>query len=316
MATTSNPAREREWAEKEQFLEFRLGPLKLGRIHFRASVLTTPFIELPQDTSATIVTRDDLGDCRVAVIPGHPDANQNTPTIQNLNGLVRYASFTETRYLVELRGSLSTYLAKFSAKRRHNLLRTVKKFTELSEGKLDCREFRSGSEMLEFQRIAVEISEKTYKKNIGWGFQSSEKFGQELVEASAVGAVRGYVLYCKRAPAAYAFCRIQNSIVYYTHISYDPQFSDSSPGTVLLYLLIERLFEEGRFTYLDFLGGAYWQYKQVFSTVQLPSVTLFYFPPTVPNMALIFAHLTVRKLESLGVRAKAILAGIRRGQKN
>jgi len=315
MGTTSNPAREREWAEKDQFLEFRLGPLKLGRIHFRASVLTTPFIELPQDTSATIVARDDLRGSRVAVIPGHPDAQQNTKTIQKLNELVRYASFTETRYLVELRGSFSTYLAKFSAKRRHNLLRTVKKFKELSEGKLDCREFRSGPEMLEFQRIAVEISEKTYKKNIGWGFQSSEKFGQELVEAAAVGAVRGYVLYCKGEPAAYAFCRIQNSIVYYTHISYDPRFSDSSPGTVLLYVLIERLFEEGRFAYLDFLGGAYWQYKQVFSTVQLPSVTLFYFPPTLPNMILIFAHQTVRKLESLGVRAKAMLAGIRRGQK-
>ena len=313
---TSNPAPEREWVEKEQFLEFRLGPFKLGRVRFRASVLNTPFIELPQDPSATIITPKDLRGCPLVVIPGHPDWKQSTRTVQKLNGLIRYASFTETRFLVSLQGSLSTYLAKFSAKQRHNLLSRVKKFPASSDGKLDYREFRSGEEMLDFQRIAVAISEKTYKKKIGWVFQSSEQFGQELVAAAATGAVRGYVLYCKGVPAAYAFCRIQDSIVYYTHIGYDPQFANYAPGMVLFYVLIERLMAEGRFTYLDFLGGSYWQYKQVLSTVQLPSVTLLFFPPTLPNMGLIFIHIVVRKLESLGVRAKSMLAGTRAGKKD
>ena len=293
-----------------------MGPLKLGRIHFRASVLTTPFIELPQDTSATVVTRDDLRDCPVAVIPGHPDANQNTQTIQKLNGLVRYASFTETRYLVELRGSLSTYLAKFSAKRRHNLLRTVKKFTELSEGKLDCREFRSGSEMLEFQRIAVEISEKTYKKNIGWGFQSSEKFGQELVEAAAVGAVRGYVLVLQGSTGRLCFLPYPELHRLLHPYQLRPAVQRSSPGTVLLYLLIERLFEEGRFDLPRFSRRSVLAIQAGFLDRATPVCNSVLFSPTLPNMALIFAHLTVRKLESLGVRAKAMLAGIRRGQKN
>jgi CelD/BcsL family acetyltransferase involved in cellulose biosynthesis len=269
--------------------------------------LNTPFIELPRDPSATIITPNDLRGCRFVAIPGHPDANRNTPTLQKLNGLIRYVSFRETRFLVSLHGSLSTYLAKFSAKQRHNLLRRVKKFPESSDGKLDCREFRSGKEMLDFQRIAVAISEKTYKKEIGWVFQSSEQFGQELVAAAAVGAVRGYVLYCNGVPAAYAFCRIQNSIVYYTHIGYEPQFANYSPGMVLFYLLIERLFAEARFTYLDFLGGSYWQYKQVLSTVQLPSVTLLYFLPTLSNIALVWSHLTVRGIESWAVRVKALL---------
>jgi CelD/BcsL family acetyltransferase involved in cellulose biosynthesis len=313
--STPNLVHKSDWAEREQYLEFRLGPIRVGRIRFRASVLTTPFIELPLDVSSTVVTPQNLNGCPVAVIPGHPDA-QKTKTIQRSNGLIRYVSFTEIRYLVELKESLASYLKKFSAKRRHNLLRTVKKFTEFSGGELDCKEYRSASEMLEFQRLAVDISQKTYKQEIGWGFQSSEKFGQELVDAAEVGAVRGYVLYCANRPAAYAFCRIQNAIIYYTHIGYDPQFSDYSPGTVLLYVLIERLFEEGRFRYLDFLGGAYWQYKQVFSTVQLSSATLFYFPPTLPNLALILLHVSVRKLESLAVRAKSMLAGIRSGREH
>src|SRR4051794_5666483 len=108
---TRNPELKRSWERKEQFLEFRLGPIRLGRVRLRASVLATPFIELPKDPSETVVRPEDLGDCRVAVIPGHPDAQQRTRTVQKINGLIRYASFTETRYLVQLDGSLSTYLA-------------------------------------------------------------------------------------------------------------------------------------------------------------------------------------------------------------
>ena len=302
-----NSGADADWVVKPQFLEFRLGPLKLGKLPIKASVLTTPFIELPQEVSQSKVQLTELHGCQAAVIPGHPDVGR-APTVTSLNGLIRYVSFRETRFLVELRGAFSDYLAKFSAKRRGNLSRTVKKFAQYSGGELDCREFHTGPEMLEFQRIAVEISSKTYKQAIGWTFQSSREFGQELVEASATRAVRGYVLYCNEFPAAYAFCRVQKSIVYYTHISYDPQFSEYSPGTVLLYLLIERLYAEGSFTYLDFLGGAYWQYKKVFSTVQMPSATLFYFLPTLRNRVLIMLHLLTRTLESAGVRVKGFLS--------
>jgi len=308
---TLNSSVDAAWLVKPQFLEFRLGPLKLGKISVNASVLTTQFIELPRDVSQTAVGPTELQGCTAAVIPGHPDLG-TASTVATQNGLIRYVSFREVRFLVELRGTFTDYLAKFSAKRRGNLIRTVKKFIEFSGGKLDCREFHTGPEMLDFQRIAVEVSGKTYKQKIGWTFQSSREFGEELIEASKTGAVRGYVLYHKGLPAAYAFCRVQKDVVYYTHISYDPQFSEYSPGTVLLYVLIERLYAEGRFTHLDFLGGAYWQYKQVFSTVQIPSATLFYFRPTLRNWFLLVSHLSIRVLESMGVTMKRLL---RRGSK-
>ncbi|HEU5399946.1 MAG TPA: GNAT family N-acetyltransferase [Terriglobales bacterium] len=307
---TPNPAEQHRWITKKQSLDFRLGPLRLGSLGFRASVLTTPFIQLPEQVSSTVVIRSELSDCAVAVIPAHPDLG-HVKTIQKLNGLVRYVSFTEMRYLVDLRGSLSDYLAQFSAKRRKNLLRTVKKLTEFSGGRLECREFHSPEKMLEFQRIAVEISQKTYKQKIGWAFQSSASFGQELAADAAAGAVRGYVLYSDGVSAAYAFCRVQDPVIYYTHIGYDPRFSEYSPGTVLLFMLIERLFGEHRYMYLDFLGGAYWQYKQVFSTVHLPSATLFYFPPSPKNILVIMVHLAVRKLEAGMARLKRFLKSFR-----
>src|SRR5215472_15819960 len=143
MATvSSNPAAPQGWTESQQPLEFRLGPLRIGSIRFRASVLTTAFIQLPQQVSSTIVNRSELQGCEVALIPAHPNLGL-VKTVQKLNGLIRYVSFTEMRYLVDLRTSFSDYLAKFSAKRRKNLLRTVRKFSELSGAELACREFHT-----------------------------------------------------------------------------------------------------------------------------------------------------------------------------
>ena len=54
--------------------------------------------------------------------------------------------------------------------------------------------------------------------------------------------------------AAYVFCRIDHDVIIYKHLGHDERFTQYSPGTVLLYLLLERLFEEAEFRLLDFDG--------------------------------------------------------------
>ena len=44
------------------------------------------------------------------------------------------------------------------------------------------------------------------------------------------------------------------------------KFAKRSPGKVLLYLMLERLFKEGGFQLLDFDGSAYYPYTEFFST--------------------------------------------------
>ncbi len=288
------------WAPRDQVLPFRLGPLHLARVHFRALSLEAPFIELPNDIDATRVELNDFRGYEAAIILGHP-VQKEPRWFRFSDGLLRYCSFSETRFLVELRGTFADYMKKFSAKRRHNFVRTVKKFSEFAEGDLGFKTFSSAEEIVEFHELAIAISRKTYQSEMGFGFQESEKFRAHLISEAEQGRVRGYVLYCKGVPVSYIFCRLRNTTIFYTHIGYDPDFGKFSPGMVALYMLLEDLFQEGRFAYLDFFGGQYWQYKQVYSTLSIRSVTVYYLPASPKNFVIVFSHAAVRCLEKAGV---------------
>jgi hypothetical protein len=81
--------------------------------------------------------------------------------------MVRYIGSPTSRYYIDLRGSFAEYLQKFSAKQRHNLTREVRKFTEFSGGRIDCRTFLSVDEMKEFYRHGNQIFANSWKEEIG-----------------------------------------------------------------------------------------------------------------------------------------------------
>jgi hypothetical protein len=93
-----------------------------------------------------------------------------------------------------------------------------------------------------------------------------------------------------REPAAYVFCRIDHDVIVYKHIGYDKRFAQSSPGTVLLYLMLQRLFKEGEFRLLDFDGTEYYAYKEFFATRAISCARLFWFPLRPPEIVLFGAH--------------------------
>ncbi|TMJ70103.1 MAG: GNAT family N-acetyltransferase [Alphaproteobacteria bacterium] len=149
---------------------------------------------------------------------------------------------------------------------------------------------RYGDEIIAFRDIAVAISRASYKSDLGWGFPEDESFAREIELDAVAGRVRGYVLMSGRQPAAYVFCRIDHDVIVYKHIGYDERFAQSSPGTVLLYLMLQRLFKEYEFKLLDFDGTEYYAYKEFFSTHAISCARLFWFRPRLPEIALFGAH--------------------------
>jgi CelD/BcsL family acetyltransferase involved in cellulose biosynthesis len=93
------------------------------------------------------------------------------------------------------------------------------------------------------------------------------------------GRVRGYVLMSEGQPAAYVFCQIEHDVIIYKHIGYDENFAHNSPGTVLLYLILQRLFNEGEFRLRDFDGTEYYAYKEFFATRAINCARVFGFRP-------------------------------------
>jgi CelD/BcsL family acetyltransferase involved in cellulose biosynthesis len=276
------------WEVRSEVLHFQLGPFRLGEAKVKALTLASnPFVV---DAELAIpMAQAAAQDCRAVVVSAMP-IGKRFATMCFDRGALRYAARYGDRYVVDLQGSFAEYVKKFSKKSRGNLQRSAKKFGNGTDVVASILEFRNPSEIIAFRDIAVAISRASYKSDLGWGFQENEGFAREIEIAAAAGRVRGYVLMSGDEPAAYVFCRIEHDVIVYKHIGYDEKFAQNSPGTVLLYLMLQRLFEGGEFRLLDFDGTEYYAYKEFFATRAINCARLFWFPLRFPEIALFGAH--------------------------
>ena len=275
------------WESVSETLVFQVGPFVLGRWTFdslsnRASPLvlgdSAPILPpIIRPTTYQQLPDDGTISCRVSF-----DRNA-----------IRYVSYRGKRYFVDLRSmTFSEYLGKFSKKTRYNLRRTIRNFAEQSDGIIDLRCYQLPQEMAEFCAHALAISRLSYQSKIGFGFPETEEFKTKLIGDAENGEVCGFVLMQRDRPVSYAFCRIASDIVTYSIPGYDPEFTRLSPGTVLLYTILEKLFAERRFRLFDF-GGQEWDYKTMFATGQTNYLKVIWFPKTISNFVLIMLHLVV-----------------------
>ena len=276
------------WEVRSEVLPFRLGPFRLGEVKLKAlTLVSNPFVV---DAELAIpMAQAAAQDCRAVVVSAMP-IGKHFATMCFDRGALRYAARSGDRYVVDLQGSFVEYIKKFSKKSRGNLQRAAKNFARGADSVAPILEFRSPSEIIAFRDIAVAISRASYKSDLGLGFQEDENFAREIELDAVAGRVRGYVLMSARQPAAYVFCRIDHDVIVYKHIGYDERFAQSSPGTVLLYLMLQRLFNEGEFRLLDFDGTEYYAYKEFFATSAISCARLFWFPLRLPEIALFGAH--------------------------
>ena len=276
------------WEVRSEVLHFQLGSFRLGEVKLKAfTLVSNPFVV---DAELAIpMTQAAAQNCRAVVVTAMP-IGKRFATMCFDRGALRYAARYGDRYVVDLRGSFAEYIKKFSKKSRGNLQRAAKKFAKGTDPAAPLLEFRSPSEIIVFRDIAAAISRASYKSDLGWGFQEDKSFARQIELDAVAGRVRGYVLMSGDQPAAYVFCRIDQDVIVYKHIGYDGRFAQSSPGTVLLYLMLQRLFEEGEFRLLDFDGTEYYAYKKFFATRAISCARLFWFPLRTGEIVLFGAH--------------------------
>jgi CelD/BcsL family acetyltransferase involved in cellulose biosynthesis len=201
------------------------------------------------------------------------------------DGLIQYCPKQYQRYWIDLRGTFTDYLGKFSSKTRSTLARKVRRFLASNE-EVEFREYRAAEEMDQFYCLARQLSRKTYQERIlDVGLPSSDPFRAEMLELARNDRVRGYLLLVGEDPVAYLYCPCwqDTGILFYRYLGYDPKFQHLSPGTVLQYLALERLFAEGRFQLFDFLEGETPQ-KSLFATGSSLCADVFYLKPSLRNI--------------------------------
>jgi len=276
------------WETRTETLYFQFGPMSLFTVKFRSLTLaSSPFVldtdlEIPLDVAAA-------KSCQ-AVLVSAMRASKEFATIAFEKGGLRYVIRRAERYIIDLDGSFAAYLKKFSGGTRGRLGRTVKAFARANAGTAELREYRTPTEMKEFRDAAIAISHRSYKQEIGWGFHEDETFARQIELDAADGRARGYVLMHHGNPAAYRLLRIERDVIIDKYTAYDEELARWSPGTVLLYMILERLFEQHEFRLFDFDGLEHFAFKSFFSTGAVCCARVVWFRLTIRNVTLFGAH--------------------------
>jgi len=290
-----------EWQEGTEVLTYQFGSWVLGRWTFSSLInRTNPLIQhtQPVDIPAAL---------RPITYQQMRDDGTISSTICFTGNNVRYVPYHGTRYFIDLRpGSFNDYLSKFSSKSRNTLKRKLRQFVDRSEGKIDFRIYTSPDDVIEFRRQALKVSALSYQNGLGFGIPESPQFETHLLEESAKGRMCGFVLFGRNTPVAYVFCRVDQGIVTYSYCGYDPEFAKLSPGTVLLFLIVEWLFRDGKFKMFD-LGNDSWDYKAALATGGVKYFKVIWFPKTAANLIMIGIHIAVLRAWFGAARVRKII---------
>lgn len=259
----------------------------------------------------------------VLVVQSHP-VESGLPRLKRLGNSLTYIPESFIHHVAELEQSLPAYLAKLSAKARHEMARKVRKYWSSTGDGNQFREFRLPSEMAEFHRLALEVSKKTYQEQLlDAGLPDTLEHQQDMERLAGEDQVRGYVLLLEGRPIAYGYCTAEREILLYHYTGYDPAYRQWSPGIVLLHEMLARLHEEGRFKMLDF-GSGNAQWKDWYATRHTHCAAIYTFRPTWRNQVFVVLHLglnsfsdsAARLFEKLGIkqRIKRFLAVVRKSK--
>lgn len=225
-----------------------------------------------------------------------------------------YSPRKEQHYFVDIVGTFEDYLKRRSVKSRQNLRRSVNRFLDSNAEALVIA--AAPEEMEGFHQQAVAISRKTYQQRLlGAGLPDTPEFLNYLKDKASKGGVLGYILRYQGTPIAFALCLSRGDKLVYEIIGYLPEHSERSPGTVLLYLILQDLFSHGKFPLLDFGPGQAF-YKESFATGQTEYAESYLLHDTWGNFFRLALHWRIEQfssavgaiLERFGVKKRIRLA--------
>ena len=121
--------------------------------------------------------------------------------------------------------------------------------------------------------------------------------------------MRGFILFHQDRPVSYLYCPIDNGVLIYAFLGYDPEYMNLSAGTVLQWLALEYLFEERSFRFFDFTEGES-EHKKLFATHSVQCANVFFLRSNLRNKFLLhsqkafddFSKFAGNALHQLGIK--------------
>jgi GNAT acetyltransferase-like protein len=288
-----------EWQSRQIGFRYQLSYLKLFEINFTAlddarpfdpdrpavAELDAPLPEVPAPYDVIAIRHQPLS-APIAVI-------KRVPT------MLRYAPRQLLHFYTDLRRSHGDPFGAMSSKTRSTVLRKVRNYEKFCGGAISWRICRTPEDMRDYQAQARQVAIKTYQERLfDAGLPDDDAFRNHTLELADRDLVRGFLLFHGDRPVAYLYTPAPDGFLVYQYLGYDPAYASHSPGTVLQYLALKALYEEGRFP-LYYWGYGFSQTKQIFSTGQFLAADVYFFRPTVRNYVAVWLHYTTDRFSEI-----------------
>jgi hypothetical protein len=298
--TTSIIVPSTSWAERSAEIKLTFGEFFLGTAEFRAAVYKDA-----DWRSSEAVAVDDIRErlkSGVEVVCLYSQPMTKIPSRLSFRKFgIRYVPTRFSRHCIEIQGAFVDYLKRFNSRERNNLTRRVRRFTELNGGKALFCEYREAPEIVKFYDLASNITRKTYQHRLlHASMGQTAEFREKFLALAGRGQLRAFILFYNDVPVAFQYSTICGDMLTGQITGYDPDYRQHSPGIVLHYYILERLFSEGRVRLFDF-GAGDADYKAFFATNSVKCETVYYFAYSLKNVGFLLLHVGLRLLSKVTV---------------
>ncbi|MFM7142986.1 MAG: GNAT family N-acetyltransferase [Alphaproteobacteria bacterium] len=227
-----------------------------------------------------------------------------------IGDLVAYApGGSRPFHWLELPGSFREWLGKFGAKKRYNLQRQHRLLAEHAHGDLVLRRIEEPRDVAGFAGDTATVVEKSWQGELATsGVTRAARDPRVLDDLARRGLLRSYLLVAQGSPCAFVVGYQYGDVYHYAEIGYDRALARFSPGTVLLTLLLEDLWQHRTPRLVNFgIGEA--GYKREFGNRESRDASVFLLRDTPANRARVVAHRAFRACVDLAKRVRAARGG-------
>lgn len=302
------------WCNSLLKLPFRVGPISLFSVRFHGVEPKAYFMDWPKYPESESEILAGANDQAVVVLRSQPLSGP-VSRLRWADGRIWYVPNVYEHRLVDLTTPFSAYLARLSSKTRSTIQRKVRKFHDHFREGAGFEVFRSEEELYRFYVRAREVSKVTYQERLmGTGLPVGRAFIDEMCLLGRSGSARAFLLSAQGRDIAYLYSPGHDGVLRYSYLGYVPEFANWSPGTVLQYLALESIFQEGGFLWYDFEEGD-GQHKDSFATNSISCCDLFVFRGSLKSSVVTAAHwalLSSVRAASLALRRFGLIQKLKR----
>ncbi|MFH2002365.1 MAG: GNAT family N-acetyltransferase [Planctomycetota bacterium] len=278
------------WETRLVPLNFRVGEITLFRTRLPFKVCGLHFAEMQKYEDLLMVSATAFTHGTAGTLLRSKPVEGRLSRIQWRAGAIRYVPSQYKRYYVDLGLGEDAYSQCFSAKSRSTLKRKIKRFAKMSGHEIEWKEYRTPEEMETFYTLARSVSRKTYQETLlDAGLPADAEFQKGMLDLAQKDQVRGFLLFHGQKPVSYLYSPIRDGIARYEYLGYDPEYGPWSPGVILQWFALKRLFRDPDAKMFDFLEGET-MHKKFFATHDCSCADIFYFRPTVRNLMRVLLH--------------------------